>query len=317
MSKKNRYRDLGDIAHDLQHRDKWSVFGTAGDDTLTGTAGRDRIYGLDGNDVIDGRAGDDKLYGGTGNDTFVFSGLFGRDEIEDAGSGDALVFSNLTISDLVFLDHGDSLIIRAADGSGEVKIEHYFTTMPDLTVNGESLATLLASVTGSDIVGTEGNDYLVGTLGADTIDARGGDDRVEAGAGDDTVWGGAGNDRISGGAGDDWLAGGDGWDSIDGDAGDDTLVGGAGDDRLEGGQGIDTAVFAGEAADFQVWGRGGRLVVTDTDPTDGSEGRDYLKSVEVLQFGDLVIDLSAVHPAMLDSIFAGGPVSADVLATMV
>lgn len=47
------------------------IYGGAGNDTLTGGAGADRIYGQAGNDIIDGSAGNDKLYGGSGNDTLI------------------------------------------------------------------------------------------------------------------------------------------------------------------------------------------------------------------------------------------------------
>lgn len=47
------------------------IYGGAGNDTLTGGAGADRIYGQAGNDIIDGSAGNDKLYGGSGNDTLT------------------------------------------------------------------------------------------------------------------------------------------------------------------------------------------------------------------------------------------------------
>ena len=49
------------------------VFGTSGDDTLTGTAGVDIIYGFAGNDYITGSAGGDVFHGGAGIDTVSYA----------------------------------------------------------------------------------------------------------------------------------------------------------------------------------------------------------------------------------------------------
>jgi Ca2+-binding RTX toxin-like protein len=56
-----------------------AVLGTAGNDTLTGTAAADVICGLEGNDTIDGGGGDDVIFGNAGNDTL--SGLGGNDSL--------------------------------------------------------------------------------------------------------------------------------------------------------------------------------------------------------------------------------------------
>lgn len=52
---------------------------TAGNDTLTGGAGKDTLFGLAGNDLLQGGADDDWLYGGVGNDTL--SGGAGADRL--------------------------------------------------------------------------------------------------------------------------------------------------------------------------------------------------------------------------------------------
>lgn len=320
MSKKDRWKKHDDYKpwdDDYVGWGKGRIYGTQGDDTLTGSAWKDKIYGLGGNDTIDGGAGDDKIYGGTGLDTFVFSGFFGNDKIEDAQSGEALVFQDLTTADLSFFSKKDDLYIVANDGSGRVEIEHYFRDMPDLTVNGESLADLLGAGAGSDIFGTDRSERLYGTFGDDFIDAAGGNDYVDAGAGDDEVHGGLGNDKLEGGSGNDLLFGEEGNDRLDGGDGDDQLAGGAGNDTIDGDRGIDTAVFSGDSADFLVWGRGSRLFVEDTNLADGNEGRDYVKEVEVLQFDDTTIDLTAVSSYELSGILAGGPMTAADLDALI
>jgi hypothetical protein len=78
-----------------------SVFeGTAGADTLTGSAGNDRLYGYAGDDTLDGGAGNDLLRGGAGSDTL------------NGGAGD----------DLLVYDSADALI-DGGDGVDTLLIE--------------------------------------------------------------------------------------------------------------------------------------------------------------------------------------------------
>jgi Ca2+-binding RTX toxin-like protein len=73
-----------------------AIYGGAGNDTLTGGLGTNRIYGGDGNDVIAGGASADYLYGENGNDTLrgyggadLLSGGSGRDALD--GGSDAAI----------------------------------------------------------------------------------------------------------------------------------------------------------------------------------------------------------------------------------
>jgi predicted extracellular nuclease len=72
--------------------------GTAGDDVLTGTSGRDVVVGLGGNDVISGGNGDDVICGGAGNDRIsggngddVLLGGFGDDRLAGDNGSDRLL----------------------------------------------------------------------------------------------------------------------------------------------------------------------------------------------------------------------------------
>jgi Ca2+-binding RTX toxin-like protein len=56
--------------------------GTAGNDTLIGTAAADRLYGYAGHDGLYGGAGDDRLYGGPGWD-HIYGGA--GDDLLDGG----------------------------------------------------------------------------------------------------------------------------------------------------------------------------------------------------------------------------------------
>jgi Ca2+-binding RTX toxin-like protein len=162
--------------------------------------------------------------------------------------------------------------------------------------------TLDSSLDSTALVGTEGNDVLTGTrVGLNVIYGLGGNDRISVqnasatteiygGNGDDTVngslWGadyidgGPGNDILYGKWGNDTIFGGDGDDRIDGGAGDDRLDGGPGNNRIDGGPGNDTAVFAGNYADYGLNGANGVTTVV------GTEGTSSLTNVETIKFND-------------------------------
>ena len=134
-------------------------------------------------------------------------------------------------------------------------------------------------------VGTRQDDTLTGTDMRDIIHGR---------AGDDSVFGGEGSDFLFGGKGDDGLFGGAGNDRVFGGKGDDTIDGGAGSDVLDGGRGFDTALYAGSVLDYVIAPLcGNRLMVTDTATGD----RDWLRSIEVLQFDDATIYLDGRNNA--------------------
>ncbi|HEX8308279.1 MAG TPA: M10 family metallopeptidase C-terminal domain-containing protein [Allosphingosinicella sp.] len=97
----------------------------------------------------------------------------------------------------------------------------------------------------------------------------------------------------------DDLSGNAGNDTLSGLGGDDTLAGNGGDDSLIGGGDEDTAVYHGPRSGYSVVGTtdsGGRVTsfssVDDTNAANGDEGTDALSGVEILQFGDAMLDLA-------------------------
>ncbi|MGK0267262.1 MAG: hypothetical protein ACI82N_001515, partial [Maricaulis sp.] len=100
-----------------------------------------------------------------------------------------------------------------------------------------------------------------------------------------------------GGDGRDQLDGGEANDFLYGDLGNDRLTGGLGDDRIDGGAGNDTAIYAGNYADYTVILSGSSATVT------GADGSDTLTSIEFLQFDDLRLRL------VLDPVDASAPAS--------
>jgi len=76
------------------------IYGEDGADVIVGASGADTMYGGqddstmlggDGNDTLFGNRGNDLLIGG-GSDVFVFSSVFGADQIVDFSGGDKLSF---------------------------------------------------------------------------------------------------------------------------------------------------------------------------------------------------------------------------------
>lgn len=65
------------------------LFGEAGNDTIIAGDGADRAFGGAGNDTILGGAGDDRIYGGPGNDTLKGEG--GDDRICGEAGTDTLI----------------------------------------------------------------------------------------------------------------------------------------------------------------------------------------------------------------------------------
>ncbi len=222
-----------------------SIDGTGGADRIRGWAGRDTIWGEGGNDEIRGDgvglpydpdlpdtdpakfadsiqagAGNDSVWGGGGNDTIV--GDDGNDRLYGQGGGD-------------LIDGG-----RGAD----------------------------------EIIGAENNDICRG--GADN-------DWIAGGAGLDALYGDDGNDKIyafvpnSEASRWGWIDDGTG-DQIEGGNGNDTLIGGKGIDTLTGGAGRDSMSGGGSADifDFNAASETGNNLTTCDIITDFQQGHDKI-----------------------------------------
>ena len=96
------------------------LYGTSGDDTITGTDQIDSIYGYGGKDTLYGKGGTDNLLGGKGNDT-----LYGG-PLQDTLRGQA----------------GDDHLYGGPDGTkGPFRTDQYFCGAGEDTVhleNGEN-----------------------------------------------------------------------------------------------------------------------------------------------------------------------------------
>ena len=128
------------------------------------------------------------------------------------------------------------------------------------------------------VTGLEVRRAVTGTSGSDKIDG---------GAGSDDLWGNAGNDTISGGIGGDFIKPGAGNDIVDGGA--------DGTDQWSGEAVFDIVSFDGNYADYTIEDKDVNgvltLTVTDTDPN--GDGVNTITNVEILEFADQQIFVSA------------------------
>ncbi len=127
-----------------------TIFGTAGNDKLSGSSKNDLIFGFEGNDKIDGGGGDDCIVGGPGNDKLsggsgndVLLGGAGNDEL-DGGSGNDKLYGN---------EGNDKL----EGGSGD-----------DILWGGDGNDTLSGGSGNDSLEGGSGTNVLNGESGIDT-----------------------------------------------------------------------------------------------------------------------------------------------------
>ncbi|MEI7516708.1 MAG: hypothetical protein WCK81_15080, partial [Betaproteobacteria bacterium] len=111
-----------------------------------------------------------------------------------------------------------------------------------------------------------------GTDAADSIHADGQFEHLMGGAGNDTLIGGAVSDIIEGGTGND------------------TLQGGGDNDTLDGGSGINTAIYTGNRADYDINFQG-NATWQIIHRNNGIEGTDTVSNIQNLQFADQTVVL--------------------------
>jgi Ca2+-binding RTX toxin-like protein len=202
------------------------IYGTSGDDYLTGTDLENQILGYEGNDTLLGYGGDDTLNGGSGDD-YIDAGD-GNDTIVEsdgvntiyAGAGD----------DSIWGGSGDDYI-DAGDGNNQI-IEY------------DGINTIYAGAGDDSISGGSGDDYINAGDGNNHVNDSYGNNIIYTGVGNDYVHTSDGADFISTGAGNDYIFSGAGNDTIAGGPGEDVIVGYIGDDTyiFNRGDGVKTII---------------------------------------------------------------------------
>ena len=198
-----------------------AITGTAGDDTLVGTAGSDLF------DI--GAGGNDAVTAGSGTDTIVAAAAFnsadridGGIEVDDTNETDTLLLDGDYASGVVFT--ATTLVnveeIRLAAGNSySLTTSNATVVAASLSIDGSALLaanTLTVNASAETeagasytMTGGAGNDILTGGAGADYFDISfGGNDTVNGGAGRDTIYAGGvltAADQVNGGAGTDFV----------------------------------------------------------------------------------------------------------------
>lgn len=262
------------------------IYGEAGDDGLTGSAGPDRLDGGSGSDALHGAAGDDSLSGGSGAD--LLSGGDGHDVLDAGFDGDWLLggaghdlLLGSNAADWLYGDTTPNALVWVNQGLRPALDLQYWTPVYGKV---EGSFAMVADVPSS----LHGQDRLFGGLGDDALFGGGGDDLLSGGSQDDRIYGEGGDDLLQGDEGNDilwgdyshdqyltdnaWLQGllhyntpelavHFHWRNYAGASmadGADRLEGGPGDDLLYGGDGDDSYVFGrGDGLDH-LFDRGGR-----------------------------------------------------------
>jgi Ca2+-binding RTX toxin-like protein len=210
-----------------------NLAGGAGNDTLTGGSGADRILGQGGSDTLSGVGGVDSLFGGSGNDTMT--GGVGDDQAFGQGGNDRMVWNPGDATDLNEGGAGaDTVQVNGGTGA-----EQFTATANGARVRFDRITPAPFAID-------------IGTTESLVVNANGGDDSFTA-TGNlaaliaISVDGGTGNDTILGSNGVDRLLGGDGNDFVDGQQGNDIALLGAGNDTFQWDPGDGSDTVEGQA----------------------------------------------------------------------
>jgi Ca2+-binding RTX toxin-like protein len=193
-----------------------------GDDTLTGSAGPDRLNTEDGDDLTQGLGGADSmqssegadvLRGGAGGDS-MFGGS-GPDQFFGGAGDDAFNYE--------FFDD-DTDVYRGGAGFDGITGAEEDDTPIRVSLNGQaddgfrsalfSNAKDNVGVDVEDVTGSEGSDLLIGSKRPNHLIGFDGRDRLLGLAGEDALIGARGRDSLVGAKGRDLLDGGGGPDRL-------------------------------------------------------------------------------------------------------
>jgi Ca2+-binding RTX toxin-like protein len=173
--------------------------GTAADDSYIATPEGDRAFGWDGNDTLTGSVGKDMLNGGNDNDVLI-SNL--PSEFITSTTVD---INDSQVNDTLSGEAGNDTLIGTRTGFSR-----------DVLAGNVGNDLLIASNYGSNtLLGGQGDDIIYGSfLNGNYMHGNSGDDLLVAGLSNDTMLGGSGNDTLVGGIDSNDLFGGNGADEF-------------------------------------------------------------------------------------------------------
>ena len=228
------------------------VFGTTGDDVITGDENTNFFFAAEGNDTLEGLGNIDLITPGAGDDVVDGGGP------NPDGSGfdlDIVYFSDAAQGVTVDLQN------ETATGEGNdtlTRFESVFGSNLADDITGDGLSNILFGGPGNDTMDGGGGSaidyagywFAAGAVDADlstkssTGDVKLDEEGQDIGEGNDTLNGFEGllgsigfNDTLTGDNQDNYLDGDLGDDTLDGQGGDDLFLGGGGNDTMIGGNG--------------------------------------------------------------------------------
>jgi Ca2+-binding RTX toxin-like protein/GH24 family phage-related lysozyme (muramidase) len=238
----------------------FDIYGTTGNETLTGTNLDNRIYAGTGNDLLIGSGAHDTLYGGVGADTLI--GGAGQ-ELMIAGSGLTTMIGGSGTDTFVVNNTADVVQAQAgAVNTIETSVSYTAsanvqtltgTGTANIVLTGNDIANVITANSGNDtLVAGSGVATMVGGIGNDTFVVNNVNDVVEAqstGTNVNTIetsvsyTASANVQNLVGiGSADIALTGNDLADTLTANSGNDTLIAGSGVATMVGGTGNDTFV---------------------------------------------------------------------------
>jgi VCBS repeat-containing protein len=267
-----------DTLYGAAHDDQ--LLGEAGSDVLYGEAGMDTLWGGEGDDSLHGGAGQNVLTGGSGNDRFVVTAHSGAQDritdLEGDNLNERIDLRAFTISTFQNLNMADN-----ADGHAVISLSNgqsvVVETLSSSQLDSQHFVGMTDSYAARNQYGGLGNDVLYGTGSADSLLSSLGDDTIYAGRGNDYVDASLGNDLVYGDDGNDRLYASLGNDTVYGGNGDDIIDGNMGNDILRGGTGNDT-LDGGLDNDLIKGDVGDDLLIGNlgNDTLNGGAGRDVM-----------------------------------------
>ncbi|MBI5780046.1 MAG: putative Ig domain-containing protein [Rhodocyclales bacterium] len=240
-----------------------TLYGREGNDVLTGGAGSDQIYGEAGDDVLDGGADRDWLYGGEGNNTYVVAPGMGLDNALGASlavANDTVVFAPGIRPEDVSVQLGDASWSGQAGDVGYYNLVIGIGGNDALVVGSDNWDDLgrgaiqhfrfddgtewtLADVIARADGGKMGWQHRYWGDSTDLVGSQADDDITDYTGESVTVQARGNNDNVYLEAGNDQVSAGSGEDDVSSGAGEDLVAGESGNDNLDTGAGDDVVVF--------------------------------------------------------------------------
>lgn len=117
------------------------IYGTTGNDTITGTASDDVIYGLAGNDTLYGEVGNDTLYGDAGADTLKGRDgndiMYGGADVDylEGGNGDDILFGGLGADTLKGSAGVDTFAFQSMSEAGDIIQDYNYSAVEKIDIS--------------------------------------------------------------------------------------------------------------------------------------------------------------------------------------